>query len=142
MTEIPESIFKRNIFRFVTTVEKFKMLSIFCSFLSRFFLLLLLLLQHKRGSLFWAESSVTSRSYYWSERVVPRRKACHRSMVPFHVATEKSNHQPTKNTGHPANNPEPAPTYLPEAIVHLELRTLFLSIYLFIFCCCCGFCNT
>lgn len=139
MTEIPEYILKRNIFRFVTTVEKFKMLSIFCPVF-----LLLLLLQRKRGSLFWAESSVTSRFVL----LVRKSRVEAEGLSPLHGALSRCNGKvkPPTNKKHGTSSKQPsqpeAHIYLPEAIVHLELRTLFLSIYLFIFCCCCGSCNT
>ena len=112
------------------------------------------LFKHKRGPFFGLNHRVTQvdRTYYWSERVVPRRKACHRSMVSFHVVTEKSNHQPTnqpttttKNTRHLSNNNNqtsahifyPKPSFILELVV--VVRSFF--IYLFIFCCCSS-CNT
>ena len=124
------------------------MLSIFLAFCPDFFLMCMWLFKHKRGPFFGLNHRVTQvdRTYYWSERVVPRRKACHRSMVSFHVVTEKSNHQPTnqpttttKNTRHLSNNNNqtsahifyPKPSFILELVV-VVIRSFFIYLLFFV----------
>jgi hypothetical protein len=132
MTEIPESIFKRNIFRFVTTVEKFKMLSIFCSFLSRFFCCCCCCYSTREGPFF----GLNHRSQVG--RTIGQKESCRGGRLvtapwcPFTLQrkSQTTNQQKTRDIQQTTQSQRPH-IYPKPSFISSCVRSFYLFIYLF-----------